>query len=87
MGVDGALHDLPDVEVLLTKDPMVLADPQGTAPADRKVLGGMAVGKGSSAQRITAAAVGATEVYVVVRPNARGAAKTGPYTLGVRRAP
>lgn len=76
-----------DLEIVLTKDPSVLEDPQGTAPAERKVLGYLYPGKQSAAQRVTKDIGATTEVYAVVQPEARGTVKTGKYALGLRKLP
>ncbi|MDF2696697.1 MAG: hypothetical protein K0S65_5080 [Labilithrix sp.] len=76
-----------DLEIILTKDPNVLEDAQGTPAAQRKVLGYLYPGKQFAAQQSLAAAVGSTEVYAVVLSDSQGAVKTGKYTLGVRKLP
>ncbi|MBN9166718.1 MAG: hypothetical protein J0I07_37645 [Myxococcales bacterium] len=76
-----------DLEIVLTKDPTVIEDPQGTAPANRKVLGYLYPGKQFAAQRTLTAGVGATTVYAVVMSDSQGTVKTGKYTLGMRKVP
>ncbi|MBX3223689.1 MAG: hypothetical protein KF795_24465 [Labilithrix sp.] len=76
-----------DLEVILTKNPTVLEDPQGTPAANRQVLGYLYPGKQFAAQRALTAAVGTGEVYAVVLSDSQGTVKTGKYTLGMRKLP
>lgn len=76
-----------DLEIILTKDPNVFEDAQGTPAAQRKVLGYLYPGKQFAAQRTLTAAVGTTDIYAVVLSDSQGAVKTGKYTLGVRKLP
>jgi hypothetical protein len=76
-----------DLEIILTKDPTVFEDPDGTPEADRKVLGYIYPGKEFAAQRTLPAAVGTTAIYAVVLSDSQGTVKTGKYTLGMRKLP
>lgn len=73
-----------DLEIVLTKDPSVLEDPQGTPPAQRKVLGYFYPGGKMAAQRVVTNP-GTTEIYAVVQSDVQGTTKTGKYTLGARK--
>lgn len=73
-----------DLEVVLTKDPTVLEDPQGTPAAQRKVLGYFYPGGKMSAQKVVTNP-GTTEIYAVVQSDVQGTTKTGKYTLGARK--
>jgi hypothetical protein len=75
-----------DLEVVVTKDPNVLEDAQGVAPADKKVVARLYPGKKLAAQRVVAAP-GVTSLYVVVRSDSEGKVPTGAYTLGARTLP
>ena len=72
-----------DLEIVLTKDPNVLEDPQGTPAGARKVLGYFYPGK-MSAQRVVANP-GTDTIYAVVQSDVQGAVATGKYTLGARK--
>jgi hypothetical protein len=72
-----------DLEIVLTKDPNVLEDAQGTPPAQRKVLGYFYPGK-MSAQRVVANP-GTDTIYAVVQSDVQGTVATGKYTLGARK--
>ncbi len=75
-----------DLEIVVTKDPMVLEDAQSVAAADKKVVARLYPGKKVAAQRIVNAP-GVTTLYVVVRADAEGKVATGAYTLGARPLP
>jgi len=78
----------PDLEVILTKDPNVLEDAQGTPAGNKKVLAALYPGKQFAAQKALAAAVQSTEVYAVVRYDSQqGKVQSGKYTLGLRTLP
>lgn len=75
-----------DLEIVLTKDPSVIEDPQGTPAPQRKVLGYFYPGGKMSAQKVVANP-GVTEIYAVVQSDVQGTTKTGKYTLGARKLP
>lgn len=72
-----------DLEIVLTKDPNVLEDAQGTPAPQRKVLGYFYPGK-MSAQRMIANP-GTDTIYAVVQSDVQGKVATGKYTLGARK--
>jgi len=74
----------PDLEVVLTKDPKVLEDPEDATPAQRKVLGYFYPGGAFSAQR-TVTNPGVATVYAVVLSDPQGSKATGKYTFGARK--
>lgn len=76
-------HGDADLEIVLTKDPNVLEDPQGTPAPQRKVLGYFYPGK-TSAQRMIANP-GTDTIYAVVQSDVQGKVATGKYTLGARK--
>lgn len=78
--------DAADLEVIITKDPTVLADPPNTPAANRKVVTKIFPAKQLASQRVVPA-VGVTDLFAVVQPYAQGTTKTGKYTLGIRKMP
>lgn len=72
-----------DLEIVLTKDPNVLEDAQGTPANQRKVLGYFYPGK-MSAQRVITNP-GTDTIYAVVQSDVQGTVATGKYTLGARK--
>lgn len=75
-----------ELELVVTKDPAVLADPSGTQPAQRKVLG-RAYAAPKGARNVVVTLTGQANAFVVVRADSEGTVQKGAYTLGVRKAP
>lgn len=76
-----------DLEILLTKDASTLEDSPTSPAAERQVLAHIQPGKGHADQYTLTSPTYATEVYAVVKRDARAAATSGKYTLGLRKLP
>lgn len=75
-----------DLEIVITKDPNVIEDADGTPPGDRKVLGYFYPGGNMASQRMVESP-GTTTLYAVVQSDIQGVTKTGKYTFGARKLP
>jgi hypothetical protein len=81
-----AFSSAADLEVIVTKDPKVLLDPDGTPAASQKVLADFYPGV-KAAGNATVTLSGQADAYVVVKSDSQGKVASGKYTFSARKVP